>query len=77
MPQKQPIAHESQLTQIDLPVLVISCHDDPVHPFAYGQWYADRISGARFVEVPAKSVDAQGYHDQLNEAIYGWLDNLK
>lgn len=77
MPPSQPIAHRDQLAQIDLPVLVISCHDDPIHPFAYGQWYADQIPGAQFVEVPAKAVDAQGYRDQLNGSIYGWLDTCK
>ena len=77
MPSKQPIADGNQLTKIDLPVLVISCHDDPIHPFAYGQWYAEKIPGAQFVEVPAKAVDALGYHDQLNGAVYEWLDVIK
>ena len=71
MPAQQPIAHQSRLAQIDLPVLVISCPNDPVHPFVYGQWYAERIPGAQFAEVAPRSCPE--YHDQLNGTIYDWL----
>lgn len=69
IPPKQPVSDWKQLEQIHMPVLVISCHNDPVHPFAYGQWYAERIPGAVFAEIPAKSVDGKGYHQQLNHWI--------
>ncbi len=77
MPPKQPVKDWNQLTEICLPVLVISCHNDPIHPFAYGQWYAEKIPGSRFVEVPAKAIDPKGYHTQLNEAVYTWMDQVQ
>jgi len=76
MPPQQPVADWTLLTQIHLPVLVVACHNDPVHPFAYGQWYADRIPEAQFAEVPAKAVDALGYHREINQAIYGWIETI-
>ena len=75
MPSCQPVAKREKLEQLGLPVLVIACHNDPVHPFSYSQWYGQWIPGARFVEVPAKSVDAKAYRSQLNGAIYDWMQH--
>lgn len=69
MPKCQPIHEEGKLAMLPMPTLVAACRQDFVHPFAYGQWYARRIPGARFVELPAKSVDAVLYHEKLNACI--------
>lgn len=69
MPGCRPFDDEGQLAGLRLPTLIAACRQDLVHPFAYGEWYAERIPGARLVELPAKSVDAAGYHEGLNRCI--------
>ncbi len=69
MPGCRPFDDEKKLESLRLPVLVAACRQDLVHPFAYGEWYAKRIPGARLVELPAKSADAAGYHEGLNACI--------
>lgn len=69
MPGQQPIREAGQLAGLRLPTLVAACRGDFVHPFEYGQWYAGHIPGARFEELPAKSLDAKRYHERLNECV--------
>lgn len=69
MPGCRPFADEKRLASLAVPTLVAACRQDLVHPFAYGEWYAGRIPGAQLLELPAKSVDAAGYHRELNRQI--------
>lgn len=69
MPDCRPFDDEKQLSGLRLPTLIAACRQDLVHPFAYGEWYAKRIPGARLRELPAKSVDAAAYHEGLNACV--------
>jgi pimeloyl-ACP methyl ester carboxylesterase len=63
------------LPQIHVPTLVLHKRRDRAFPFAAGRYLAERIDGARFVELPGKDhafwVDFDGLLDEVQEFFTG------
>ena len=74
IPRDQPCRDLSELASIAVPTLVLANRQDPIHPFAYGQALAERIAGAEFVEVTAKSVSVPHYEADMRRTLSEFLE---
>jgi pimeloyl-ACP methyl ester carboxylesterase len=54
MPRSTPYKSSDELGRVQVPVLVIGCQGDPLHPFETASIWAHSISDAELVEVPNK-----------------------
>lgn len=73
LPGLQPFAAFDELKQITADTLVLANHQDPIHPFAYGEQISRGLQHARFYEITSKEVDAQAHKKQLNGYIRAFL----
>ena len=58
VPRSRPFERWSDLSELDLPAVVVASRDDadPEHPYAIGEFYADLLPRARLVsEDPGES----------------------
>jgi 3-oxoadipate enol-lactonase len=65
----------ANLATIRSPVLVVAGTDDPAPPLAAARDYASRITGARFVELPAAHLSNLGAAERFNEEVLRFLRN--
>ena len=56
-----PAVSEKQISQLDIPVLVIGTSADLIHPFDLAQQFKDTIPKAEIVEITAKSKDEEAH----------------
>ncbi|HTW11743.1 MAG TPA: alpha/beta fold hydrolase [Solirubrobacteraceae bacterium] len=75
-PRIAPTQDRAAWRTIAVPTLVIAHRDDPVHPFEFGEVYAQAIPGARLVEIPSKERDPAGYRSGFQAAVQGFLETL-
>ncbi len=66
LPASAPFEEPGQLGGIGMPTLVVANRNDYVHPFAYGEYFARQIPGARLHEIPDKDSDPAGHRAALN-----------
>jgi pimeloyl-ACP methyl ester carboxylesterase len=71
-------ADEIDLTLADavalaLPALLIGNRRDALHPIAIAEVVADRLANAKFLEVPAKAMDAEAHFAAVRAAIAKFL----
>ena len=66
IPRDCPPSEPSVLNAIRVPTLILSCHQDPIHPFEIGQALLSAIPNSQFQELTPKCVDALAYQDDLN-----------
>ncbi|MBK8050450.1 MAG: hypothetical protein IPK16_27125 [Anaerolineales bacterium] len=59
-----------------MPALVIGNPVDPTHPLFMARELAAAIPGARFAEVPSKSIDKAGYVRGVQDQIGAFLTGL-
>ena len=59
-----------------VPTLVLASHQDPIHPFAYGQVLARAIPGAAFAEITSKSVDREQYARDVQRELAAFIARL-
>lgn len=73
LPAQAPFDDLGMLQGIAMPVDVIACKNDLMHPFEYGEILARHIPGARLFEIPDKDADPQGHRDALNVRLQACL----
>jgi pimeloyl-ACP methyl ester carboxylesterase len=73
IPRDQPCRSLAELESICVPTLVLSCRQDPIHPYEYGEQIAARVPGATFREVTSKSVSVPRYEEDLRREIGDFL----
>jgi len=64
---------EPALAQIRSPTLVLAGRDDPATPASDGRFIADRVAGARFVELPAAHLANLEAPVAFNAELLGFL----
>lgn len=65
--------HRESLSAINLPALVLSGTHDPVATPADGRFLVERISGSRFVEVPAAHISNIEAQTEFNREVLSFL----
>lgn len=73
IPRDRPYDSLKQLAAIRVPTLVLANHQDPVHPFAFGQAIAAAIPGAEFQELTPKSVDRDQHTADVHRFVEAFL----
>ncbi len=73
LPSCSPYDAAVQLKSIHVPAVVIANRNDYVHPFEYGEYFAQNIPGARLQEIPDKDSDPVGHTLALNEHLKDFL----
>jgi class 3 adenylate cyclase len=63
----------SALPTVSVPTLVLHRRDNPLIPVAMGRWIAERVPGARFVELPGSIGLVDGEVDRTVEEIRAFL----
>jgi pimeloyl-ACP methyl ester carboxylesterase len=76
LPRDRPIADLRRLAVLQVPTIVLAHHQDPIHPFAYGQRLAKAIPGARLVEVTSRSANRQQHAAEMQHLIAAFLHEL-
>ena len=66
----------AQIAAIRVPTLVLGTAQDFVHPLPMARELAGLITGARFVEITAKSEDRARHVDEFRAALAGFLNSL-
>lgn len=61
---------------IPVPTLVLANHQDPVHPFAYGESLADTIPQATLREITPKSVSLEKHTEDVQEHLESFLNAI-
>lgn len=59
IPADRPNADRREWARIQVPTLILSNRQDPVHPFEYGETLAGLIPSAEFREITSKSVSVE------------------
>ena len=77
MPNNVPVSDITSLKKIEIPTLVLACHNDLLHPFEYGQVLAREIPRARFVEITSKAVSEQQHIEDVRREIYQFIERLE
>lgn len=73
LPSCSPYDAAVQLKSIHVPAVVIANRNDYVHPFEYGEYFAQSIPGARLMEIPDKDSDPKGHTSALNAHLKEFL----
>lgn len=60
-----------------MPTLVIGTEQDPVHPFACAQAWADSLPAATLRNVTPKTVDEARHAEDVTAAIGAFLSNAR
>ncbi|GMV97083.1 MAG: hypothetical protein AMXMBFR83_14420 [Phycisphaerae bacterium] len=76
IPPDAPCRSLDELAAIAVPTLVLAHHQDPVHPFAYGQALAAAIPGAVLREIASKSVSVERHTADVQRHIETFLQEL-
>ncbi len=71
-----PGVTEADLGAIGVPALVLGNRRDAIHPIAYAEALAQRIPGARFVEVAAKADSHERYVSESRAALAAFLKDF-
>jgi pimeloyl-ACP methyl ester carboxylesterase len=74
IPRDQPCRSLAELEAIRAPTLVLSCRQDPIHPYEYGEQIAARIPGAVFRQVTSKSASVPQYEEDVRREITQFLE---
>lgn len=76
LPKDWPGVPVSMIEGLSLPTLVIGNGEDLVHPLAFARELAALMPGARLVEIPSKTVDADGYMKHFRAALAAFLAGM-
>lgn len=71
-----PGVTEADLDAIGVPTLVLGNRRDAIHPITHAQTLAERIPGARFVEVAAKADSHDRYVSESRAALAAFLKDF-
>ena len=71
-----PGVTEADLAALRMPVLILGCRRDAIHPLALAQQLAALIPAAVFVEVPPKGQDRAAHIAALQDAVAHFLKGL-
>ncbi|MFK0166924.1 alpha/beta fold hydrolase [Rhizobium sp. NPDC090279] len=72
-----PGVTDAEVRQISMPTLIIGNDRDPIHPIAYAEGLAERISGARFVKITSKAESRSQHQADFRRAMGAFLKDLK
>jgi pimeloyl-ACP methyl ester carboxylesterase len=72
MPRSTPYASGSELRRLRVPVLVIGCDQDPVHPLPFAEAWAAHL-GARLLRVISKTMSAETHDAAVRSAVTQFL----
>lgn len=62
IPESAPIQSFGELETLNMPTLILTNHNDPLHPFTYGERSAEAIPGARLRDFPSKSESLERHY---------------
>ena len=68
-----PGVSEAEVHAINVPTLILGNEEDYIHPMSHAQWLAERIAGARLVEVTSKVADKGRYVEEFRAALAAFL----
>ncbi len=73
IPRDCPISGWSELRDLTLPLLVVGCRDDYVHPWSFAVEWSHRVDGAGLVQVASRDLDELEYRRGTRAAIDRFL----
>jgi len=73
MPADSPISDLSELECIAVPTMILANRKDPVHPYCYGEVYAQYIPNSKCYEIPSKNESFDGHYAQMNKFLREFL----
>jgi pimeloyl-ACP methyl ester carboxylesterase len=71
-----PFDSFEDLIGIDVPVLVLGNHNDPIHPFEYAEGLAASIPPARLREIPSKAMGLEEHQRELQCCVAEFLNTV-
>ena len=71
-----PGVTETDLAALTIPVLIVACMDDVVHPVSHAQRLETLVPGSRLVMVPSKGQSVAGHRAGVQTAIAAFLKGL-
>jgi len=66
---------EYRLEKISAPTLVVHARDDGINPFAFGEYTAQHIPGARLMALPTGGHLLLGHHAEIRAEVTDFLQN--
>ena len=69
LPPRAPVTSPREYEKLTMPVTIIACRGDLCHPFACGEYLAQQIGHASFVEIPNKDTDPAAHNRMIKEVI--------
>ncbi len=75
IPRSVPYHSPGELHRIEVPVLVLANHSDPIHPFAYAETLAAGIPHAQLIEFPSKTQGLEQHNAAFRKHLGEFLRN--
>lgn len=69
LPPRAPVISPREYEKLTMPVTIIACRGDLCHPFACGEYLAQQIGHASFMEIPNKDTDSAAHNRMIKEVI--------
>lgn len=76
LPASAPFQSFEELKEIRVPTLILVNHNDPLHPFEYGERIAAAIPGAQLRRFPSKSENLQEHYCAFRRLVAEFQDSL-
>lgn len=73
LPKSQPFSELKDLNKIKIDTLIVSNHNDPIHPYEYGEIISENINNSKFIEITSKDIDKNKHIAELNLNINKFL----
>ena len=73
LPKSQPFSELKDLNKIKIDTLIVSNHNDPIHPYNYGEIILKNINNSKFIEITSKDIDKNKHIAELNLNINKFL----
>ena len=73
LPNDAPCHDRGPWQHITVPTLVLANKQDPIHPFAYGEIFAEAIPSSEFQELTPKSVNPEQHATEVQRFIEDFL----
>lgn len=72
----QPFEAITDLHDIQIPTLIMATHQDPVHPYIYGEFYDEHMPQSQLVELTSKSIDPEQHEKDTRNTIQKFVENV-
>ncbi|MBC1489661.1 alpha/beta hydrolase [Listeria sp. FSL L7-1485] len=77
IPKDSPIKNKSELTNLTIPVLILSNKHDVIHPIEYSLFYERYIENSSYFELTPKTVDAEKHKLEIDTYIKTFIIGIQ